>query len=100
MKTERKILAATLIGVLFGLYWPLGVLFLGAWLLTALLFRYSSLAALVATLLQPLLAMILGLDRLVLPLTILVVVIWFMHRANIMRLLTHNESKISFAKKL
>lgn len=91
---------ATFIGVLFGLYWPLGVLFLGAWLLTALLFRYSSMAALVATFLQPLLAMILGLDRLVLPLTILVVVIWFMHRANIMRLLTHNESKISFAKKV
>ncbi len=91
---------ATFIGVLFGLYWPLGVLFLGAWLLTALLFRYSSLAALVATFLQPLLAMILGLDRLVLPLAILVIVIWFMHRANIMRLLTHNESKISFAKKV
>ncbi len=91
---------ATFIGVLFGLYWPLGVLFLGAWLLTALLFRYSSLAALVATFLQPLLAMILGLDRLVMPLAILVIVIWFMHRANIMRLLTHNESKISFAKKV
>ncbi len=91
---------ATFIGVLFGLYWPLGLLFLGSWLLTALLFRYSSLAALVATFLQPLLAMILGLDRLVLPLAILVIVIWFMHRANIMRLLTHNESKISFAKKV
>ena len=91
---------ATFIGVLFGLYWPLGILFLGTWLLTALLFRYSSLAALVATFLQPLLAMILGLDRLVLPLAILVIVIWFMHRTNIMRLLTHNESKISFAKKV
>ena len=90
---------ATFIGVLFGLYWPLGVLFLGAWLLTALLFRYSSLAALVATLLQPVLAMIFGIERLVLPLIILVIVIWFMHRANIMRLLTHKESKISFAKK-
>ena len=90
---------ATFIGVLFGLYWPLGVLFLGAWLLTDLLFRYSSLAALVATLLQPVLAMIFGIERLVLPLIILVIVIWFMHRANIMRLLTHKESKISFAKK-
>ena len=90
---------ATFIGVLFGLYWPLGVLFLGAWLLTALLFRYSSLAALVATLLQPVLAMIFGQERLVLPLIILVIVIWFMHRANITRLLTHKESKISFAKK-
>lgn len=90
---------ATFIGVLFGLYWPLGLMFLGVWLLTALLFRYSSLAALVATLLQPLFAMIWGVDRLVGPLAILVAIIWFMHRANIMRLLTHNESKISFAKK-
>ncbi len=91
---------ATFIGVLFGLYWPLGLMFLGVWLLTALLFRYSSLAALVATLLQPLFAMIWGVDRLVWPLAILVAIIWFMHRANIMRLLTHNESKISFAKKI
>ena len=90
---------ATFIGVLFGLYWPLGLMFLGVWFLTALLFRYSSLAALVATLLQPLFAMIWGVDRLVGPLAILVAIIWFMHRANIMRLLTHNESKISFAKK-
>jgi acyl phosphate:glycerol-3-phosphate acyltransferase len=90
---------ATFIGILFGLYWPLGLMFLGIWLLVALMFRYSSLAALIATLVQPLLARIWGVDHLVWPLTAMVAVIWLMHRANIMRLLTHSETKINFAKK-
>jgi acyl phosphate:glycerol-3-phosphate acyltransferase len=90
---------ATFIGILFGLYWPLGLMFLGVWLLVALVFRYSSLAALIATLLQPLLAMIWGVEYLVWPLAALVAVIWFMHRANLWRLINGAESKISFTKK-
>lgn len=39
---------ATLIGVLLAGHWPVGLVFIGAWLLVFLLFRYSSLAALLA----------------------------------------------------
>ena len=44
---------ATNVGVLFGLYWPLGLIFIGVWLVLAFLFRFSSLAALIASLLSP-----------------------------------------------
>ncbi len=90
---------ATFIGILFGLYWPLGLMFLGIWLGAALLFRFSSLSALIATLAQPIIAWAWGLDRLIWPLTVLVAFIWLMHRANIQRLWAGTESKISFAKK-
>ena len=40
---------ATALGVIYGLYWPVGLLTSAVWLIMAVLFRYSSLAALVAT---------------------------------------------------
>ena len=40
---------ATFIGVLIGLFWPAAAVFGAAWLLVALLTRYSSLSALVAS---------------------------------------------------
>ena len=44
---------ATLIGVLFGTYWVLGLAFMGTWLLVAVIFRYSSLAGLTAATMTP-----------------------------------------------
>ena len=44
---------ATALGVLFGLYWPVGLSVAGIWLLMAFLFRISSLSALTAMLLAP-----------------------------------------------
>ena len=44
---------ATTIGVLFGLYWPLGLIFIAVWIVMALLFRISSLSALTASFLSP-----------------------------------------------
>src|SRR5215467_14421689 len=44
---------ATYLGVLFGLAWPIGLLFCLIWLATAALTRYSSLAALVASAATP-----------------------------------------------
>ena len=41
---------ATLIGILFATHWLLGVSYIVTWILTALIFRYSSLAALIAVL--------------------------------------------------
>ena len=90
---------ATNIGVLFGLFWPLGLIFLGVWIVMALLFRISSASALTASLLTPLWAYLLGRNDLLLPVLILGAAIWITHRANIARLLKGQEPKINLAKK-
>jgi acyl phosphate:glycerol-3-phosphate acyltransferase len=90
---------ATSVGVLFGLYWVLGLLFLVLWLAFAFLFRISSLSALLASALTPALAWYFGRGDLVLPTAVLAVVIWIMHRENIIRLWHGTESKISLGKK-
>lgn len=85
---------ATNIGILFGLYWPLGLIFLAVWLVMAFLFRISSLSALTASALSPLWAWFLGRPTFILPLAVLAILIWIMHRENIARLLKGEESKI------
>lgn len=90
---------ATYIGILFGLAWPLGLIFLAVWLAVALLFRISSISALTASALGPLWAFLLGRPDLVLPLAILACLIWFTHRANIGRLLAHTEPKIDLGSR-
>ena len=89
---------ATNIGVLFGLYWPLGLIFLAVWLALAFSLRMSSLAALIASLLTPLWAWLLGRSDLLLPAIIIGAAIWITHRANIARLLKGEEPKISLSK--
>jgi len=90
---------ATFIGVLFGIYWPLGVAFIITWLVIALLFRYSSLAGLVATALMPVYA------GFILPQTVylssigtMVVFMFWRHRSNIRNLLAGREDKIGGGK--
>ncbi len=90
---------ATYIGVLFGLWWPLGLMFLAIWLAVALLFRISSLSALVSSVLVPLAALALGRPELAAGLALLSAAIFFTHRENIRRLLRGEESKISLEKK-
>ena len=90
---------ATNIGILFGLYWPLGLIFLAVWLAMAFVFRFSSLSALTASALSPLWAWLLGKPTLILPLGLLAVLIWVMHRANIARLLKGEEAKIELGSK-
>ena len=90
---------ATNIGVLLGLYWPLGLLFIGLWLAMAFLFRISSAAALVASALSPVFAFMLGRNDLILPTTLIALAIWIMHRANIARLLKAQEPRIDLSKK-
>ena len=85
---------ATNIGILFGLYWPLGVIFLAVWLGMAFVFRISSLSALTASALSPLWAWLLDKPSFVLPLVLIGVLIWIMHRENIARLLKGEEGKI------
>ncbi len=90
---------ATNIGILFGLYWPLGLIFLAVWLAMALIFRISSLSALTAAALSPLWAWLLGRPTYVLPLILLAALIWIMHHENIARLLKGQESRIKLGSK-
>lgn len=90
---------ATYIGVLFGLAWPLGVLFLAFWLVLAFLFRISSLSALTAAALSPVCAWALARPLLILPTLLLTAAIWWTHRANIGRLLKGEEPRINLGSK-
>ncbi len=90
---------ATSIGVLFGLYWPLGLLFIAVWLAMALLFRISSLAALTASALSPIFVAALGRYELLIPVVLIGATIWLMHRANIHRLVNRQEPTIELGKK-
>ena len=86
---------AVYIGILIGLFWPAAVLFCALWLITAVISRYSSLSALVASLVTPILLWAwFGQPLLAALFTLLTVLLFYMHRANISRLLAGTEGKI------
>ena len=85
---------ATFIGVQLGLYWPVALIFMAVWLIVALLFRYSSLSALVASVVAPIAAVMLHEWQIAELLTFMTVIIFFTHRANIGRLFKGEEARI------
>jgi glycerol-3-phosphate acyltransferase PlsY len=89
---------ATSIGVLFGLFWPLGLVFIMVWIFMALLFRISSLSALTASLASPVAAYLAGRTDLVLPAAVMAVAVFITHRANIARILKGEEPRIGKSK--
>ena len=89
---------ATSLGVLFGLCWPLGLIFCALWLALAFTFRMSSVAGLVTSALTPLWAYLWWPDF-VLPTALIAIAIWIMHRANIGRLMKGTEPKIDLQKR-
>lgn len=89
---------ATTIGVLFGLFWPLGLIFIAVWIIMALVFRISSLSALTASLISPIAASLMGRSDLVLPAAIMAISVFLTHRANISRILKGEEPRIGKSK--
>lgn len=90
---------ATALGVIYGLYWPVGLLTTGIWLAMAMVFRYSSLAALTAILLSPVGFMWLLPERpIVIAMVVMTALLYWRHRSNIANLLSGKEEKISFGK--
>jgi len=85
---------ATYIGVLLGAAPLMMLLFAAIWLITAFVTKYSSLSALVAMLVIPIVLWILGPEKTALLVTALSIISWYMHRENIKRLLAGTESKI------
>jgi len=85
---------ATYIGVLIGLAWIAAAIFGAIWLAVACLTRYSSLAALIASALTPLTLWLMNRPDAAVLYAALTALLWFMHRANIARLLQGSEPKI------
>ena len=90
---------ATTLGVLLGFDWLLGALWIAIWLFTALIFRYSSLAALVATALI-LIASWFWTEEiwLFISMVIITLFVYWRHRSNIKKLLDGTEAKLSKSK--
>ncbi|MCL2162111.1 MAG: glycerol-3-phosphate 1-O-acyltransferase PlsY [Betaproteobacteria bacterium] len=86
---------ATALGVIAGLDLRIALISLGAWLLVALVTRYSSAAAIMAALVAPIVAGFVSGSVAVtlIVLTLSVILIW-RHAANIRRLLAGTEKKI------
>ena len=90
---------ATGLGVIYGLYWPAGLLTTATWLAMAVMFRYSSLAALIAMLLAPLWFLWLRPEPAVIAaIVVLTVLLFWRHRSNISNLINGKEGKIGFGK--
>jgi glycerol-3-phosphate acyltransferase PlsY len=85
---------ATYIGVLLGLCWPAALAFCAIWVAVAAVFRYSSLAALVASAMTPLALWLFGLPTVAAIFALLTLLLWIKHRENIARLLSGTEGKI------
>ncbi len=104
---------ATTLGTLIAYSWPVGLAACASWLLTAALFRISSLAALVALALSPVFAFLIHgwldmppqtplpvrFDHPAIVLTAFAaLLVWWRHRANIARLVSGTEPKIGQGK--
>ena len=85
---------ATYIGVLLGLNWEAGAAFCLVWVLVATLTRYSSLSALVASLVVPIGLWAAGDPATALLTAILSALLIYKHRSNIRRLAAGEEPKI------
>jgi glycerol-3-phosphate acyltransferase PlsY len=85
---------ATYIGVLVGLVWQAGLFFCALWLVIALVFRYSSLSALVGAAATPIFLWWVATPQLAMIFAILTVLLYWKHRENIVRLMNGTESKI------
>lgn len=85
---------ATWLGTMLALAFPLGLAACATWLVTALVFRISSLAALVAAALSPIIALVFGWNSLVLISVALGGLIFYRHSANIARIISGEEPRI------
>jgi glycerol-3-phosphate acyltransferase PlsY len=89
---------ATYIGVLLGLYWPAVLIFCAVWLLVAAATRYSSLAALAASIASVGTLAVTGQWRLAVLFLLLTILLYIRHASNIERLARGEEARIGETK--
>jgi glycerol-3-phosphate acyltransferase PlsY len=85
---------ATYLGVLAGLAWKVALVFAAVWLAVAFIMRYSSLAALVASVAVPLALLYLGRIDYAAMFAVMTAIVFIKHRTNISRLLAGAETRI------
>jgi acyl phosphate:glycerol-3-phosphate acyltransferase len=85
---------AVYIGILLGLFWPAAIAFCLIWLAVAFASRYSSLSALIASFVTPLLLWWFGHLTLAALFAVLTLLLFYMHRENIRRLMAGTEGRI------
>ncbi len=85
---------ATYLGVLIGLAWQVALIFAAVWLLIAVVFRYSSLAALTAAVAVPIALWFYASPQVAGLFAVMSVLVFIKHRANISRLLAGTEGRI------
>jgi len=85
---------ATTAGVAFALAWPIGAAYAAAWTLVFLVFRFSSLAGMSAAVAAPLAAAALGHVGFVPALTVIALLVLWLHRENIGRLRRGEEPRV------
>ena len=90
---------ATLIGILLATHWLLGIAYVITWILMASIFRYSSLAALIATFSTPFYAYFFVQNfQYIISFTMITLIIFWRHKSNIYNLLDGKEDKIGVDK--
>lgn len=85
---------ATNAGVCFGLAWPLGVVYAVVWLGMLAITRISSLAGMTAVVAATIAAAIFGFPTFVKVLAIIAMLVLWLHRENIKRLMAGTEPKV------
>nr|WP_306267331.1 glycerol-3-phosphate 1-O-acyltransferase PlsY [Pararhizobium sp. IMCC3301] len=89
---------ATFIGITLGLYWPSALVFAGSWLVLAFVSRYSSLSALISSVIVVIFTAFLNYWQFAELYAVLTILLWLKHHQNIRRLLKGKESKIGGSK--
>jgi glycerol-3-phosphate acyltransferase PlsY len=85
---------ATFLGVWLGIYWPVALAFAIVWVAVAAITRYSSLAALSASVAVPLSLYATGRPAHAILAAAMAALLWWKHAANIRRLAQGTESRI------
>ena len=85
---------ATFLGTLLALSFPVGLAACATWLVAAVVFRYSSLAALVAAALAPIYTFVFYHRHGAVLVLLLAALIFYKHSVNIARLMNRTEPKI------
>ena len=85
---------ATFLGILFGLHWPTAIAFCVIWLAVAAIWRYSSVAALVASAATPFVLLYFAQIFSAVVALLLTGLLWAKHRENIARLRMGAETRI------
>lgn len=85
---------ATNAGVSFGLGWPIGLVYATVWLAVLALTRISSVAGVSAVVAAVIAAAVLGFERFVPVLAVIALLVIWLHRGNIRRLLAGEEPRV------